>query len=161
MSDDPLKAAQTVLYYAFGKAAEVAQLMEKELVTLVLIPAMLRKTPVNSIELDGLIARLSKSTLGQLLKELDPAVQVNAEAAAICADVLARRNAMMHRFFTANSDKLDTVETVNVLIKEIEDNERHFGGAYYTFRDINRNLESKYGITPKSIAAFLQAVSTV
>lgn len=161
MSDDPLKAAQTVLYYAFGKAAEVAQLMEKELVTLVLIPAMLRKTPVNSIELDGLIAKLSKSTLGQLLKELDPAVQVNAEAAAICADVLARRNAMMHSFFTANAEKLDSVEAINELIEEIEQNERHFGGAYYTFRDINRNLESKHGITPKSIAAFLQAVSTV
>ena len=159
MSDDPLKDAQTVLYYAFGKAAEVAQLMEKELVTLVLIPAMLRKTPANSIELDSLIARLSKSTLGQLLKEFDPATQVNEEAAAICADVLARRNTMMHRFFTANAEKLHSVKAINELIAEIEENERRFGGAYVTFREINRNLESKYGITPKSIATFLKAVS--
>lgn len=161
MSDDPLKTAQTFLYYSFGRAAEAAQLMEKELVTLVLIPAMLRKTPIDSAELESLIAKLSKSTLGQLLKELDPATQVNEEAAAICADVLARRNTMMHRLFTANADKLDTVENVNELIQEIEENERRFGGAYVTFREINHNLESKYGITPKSIAAFLEAVSTV
>ena len=110
MNDPALNDALTVLYYWFGRAARTAQHMEEESVALVLIPAMLDKPPENAAELNKLRDKLSRSTLGQLFRELRPAVQINQEAERVCDDVLARRNAMMHHFFTKNASELETVQ---------------------------------------------------
>lgn len=116
-------ATRKDLYAKFGETAEAAQLFETASGTVLLglkgkennwhlspDPAV-GKAFLNSVE---------KSTLGHLLKQIDPHIQITGDMPDIFKTGVEVRNRLFHGFYERHNFKIQTDEGRDVMIKDLE-----------------------------------------
>lgn len=129
------------LYAKFGVAAEVAQLFETELGTLLLMQRALSKGW--HVVPDGEAARvrleeIDRMTLGRMLRELEKHVEVAAEVKDIFSVGLDARNRLTHGFFEGHNYAIQTENGREKMGHALEDIHGKIFRAWRTASDITR-----------------------
>ena len=62
-------------------------------------------TPITEASFDEIFDKLDRNTLGVLIKQLSRLADVDENLTALFAELLTKRNYLMHHFFERNSDK--------------------------------------------------------
>lgn len=116
-------ATRDELYAKFGITAEVAQLFETELGTLLLC--------ARGLELDwhvvpdgasgrDLLREIDRSTLGGLLTKLKRHAVIDGDLSVQFASALAARNRLNHGFYERHNFKIETDEGRDVMMADLE-----------------------------------------
>lgn len=116
-------ASRDELYAKFGITAEAAQLFETELGTLLLCAeasAQALHLVADTERATAILARVNRSTLGQLLKTVKTYVQFDDDLEGQFSSALAARNRLMHGFFERHNLKTQTDEGRDVMFDDLE-----------------------------------------
>jgi hypothetical protein len=108
------------VYAEFGLAMSVAQLLERQLVSLVIAayePPSGRITPE---EYDGLLAKLSKRGLGALIRKLKESLEVPTEFESWLKESLSLRNWLTHRYFADRVTEFQSPDGRSRMIRELD-----------------------------------------
>ena len=116
------------LYYEFGRAAEMAQLMETEAGNLALVYAtMLVDTSKITDEqrefFQALVQDVNKRTFGNLFRQIQRMGQIDGSILDTVNDALEKRNYLTHKFFRKHNFAIHSVEgrkTMRAEIREIQ-----------------------------------------
>ena len=116
------------LYYEFGRAAEMAQLMETEAGNLALVYAtMLVDTSKITDEqrefFQALVQDVNKRTFGNLFRQIQRMGQIDGSILDTVNDALEKRNYLTHKFFRKQNFAIHSVEgrkTMRAEIREIQ-----------------------------------------
>ena len=107
----------------FGEAAETAQLLETELGNILLAiegndsGLFLGDRQEEASEI---LRRINKSTLGQLLKNLQRKGRSFAHTADLFARALAERNRLSHSFFRTHNYRRNSSEGRRIMLEDLE-----------------------------------------
>lgn len=114
------------LYYEFGRAAEMAQLMETEAGNLALVYAtMLVDTSKITDEqrefFRALVQDVNKRTFGNLFRQIQKLGQIDGSILAAVNDALEKRNYLTHQFFRKHNFAIHSVEGRKTMLAEIRE----------------------------------------
>jgi hypothetical protein len=114
------------LYFEFGRAAEMAQVMETEAGNLALVYAsMLVDTSKITDEqrefFRALVQDVNKRTFGNLFREIQKLGQIDASILAAVNDALEKRNYLTHKFFRKHNFAIHSVDGRKAMLAEIRE----------------------------------------
>jgi hypothetical protein len=114
------------LYYEFGRAAEMAQLMETEAGNLALVYAtMLVDTSNITAEqrefFRALVQDVNKRTFGNLFRQIQKLGQIDDGILATVNDALEKRNYLTHKFFRNHNFAIQSVEGRQAMLDDIRE----------------------------------------
>jgi len=124
MTESPDNLSQ--LYYEFGRTAELAQTMEVEAGTLVLVYSsiILGRTEITDEHrkfFQALNQDISKRTLGNLLHAIRETGQISDDIITALSNSLDKRNYLVHHFFPAHNFAIYSVEGRATMIAELKE----------------------------------------
>ena len=133
------------LYYEFGRAAEMAQVMETEAGNLALVYAtMLVDTAKITDEqrefFRALLQDVDKRTFGNLFRQLQKMGQVDDSIIAALNDALEKRNYLTHKFFRKHNFAIGSVEGRRTMLAELREIQRSLGLAHATLSAMTGSL---------------------
>lgn len=110
------------VYRKFGEAAEAAQLLETEIGSLLIEDEASRRQwyeEPDPVAARAAMARINRSTLGQLLKGLD-AAEISLDAASdVVLHALKERNRLSHSFFRQHNYRRNSESGREVMLKDL------------------------------------------
>jgi hypothetical protein len=133
------------LYYEFGRAAEIAQLMETEAGNLALVySTMLVDTSKITEEQRGffrsLIQDINARTFGNLFREIKEMVAMDDRFLATVEEALNKRNYLMHKFFREHNFAIYSVEGQLCMLTELRETQETFNRAHATLTAMTKSL---------------------
>jgi hypothetical protein len=114
------------LYFEFGRAAEMAQVMETEAGNLALVYASMlvdtsKITDEQSEFFRAIVEDVNKRTFGNLFREIQKLGQIDANILATVNDALERRNYLTHQFFRKHNFAIHSVDGRKAMLAEIRE----------------------------------------
>jgi len=103
------------VYAHFGLAMSVAQLLERQLVSLVIAAHEPPSGKLTADEYDGLLAKLSKQTLGTSIHKLRKSFELPADFDLRLQESLRLRNWLTHRYFADKAEVTGAVCRLHTL----------------------------------------------
>ncbi len=134
------------LYFEFGRAAEMAQLMELEAGNFALSCASLAFDP-KSITLEerqifqSVIDDVNRRTFGNLLKQIRKVSSVSEEIERTINDALEKRNYLFHRFFPHHNK-----DGRKKMREELNDIYQTFSLAHTTLLGMTQTFSEIFGV---------------
>lgn len=122
-----------------------AQVLERGVVTAMLIARMPEHETVAPAEIDAFEAKQFKKTLGDMLKEMRRYVTVPSEVDELLAEALRKRNWLAHKFFREFSDHKQ-------MLAWLVDAQAVFQRANTELEPLTKTIRQMYGITEEAIA---------
>jgi len=111
------------VYRTFGQASEAAQLLETELGNMLLLTSAADDgllTGQNSKQASALLGRINRSTLGQLLKNLNSKTQSLDQLEALLSKALDERNRLSHSFYRQHNFRRNSEQGRALMLKDLE-----------------------------------------
>lgn len=140
--DDPKEP-----YAFFGLAAYYAQCFEQSIILLILALNALNAHKMKDTSYDGLLARLDKQTLGQLIRELNTKAKITPQFLAQMDGLLKQRNYLMHHYFERNSTKLMSERGRREMLDELRQIAQAFQDGDHALVRTYEPLWHKLGMT--------------
>ncbi len=114
------------LYFEFGRAAEMGQVMETEAGNLALVYAsMLADTSKITDEqrefFRALVQDVNERTFGNLFREIQKLGQIDASILSAVNDALEKRNYLTHKFFRAHNFAIHSVDGRKAMLAEVRE----------------------------------------
>ena len=109
------------VYAEFGLAANLAQCLEYDIVSLMLVNAILTDKTLTRGDLKKLEGHWDKKTLGILLKPVKGSATTPKDLKDFVETVRLKRNSLMHSFFMEHSSDLSTPEGRSSMISELQE----------------------------------------
>ena len=133
------------LYYEFGRAAEMAQVMETEAGNLALVYAtMLVDTSKITAEqrefFQALLQDVNKRTFGNLFRQIQKMGQVDDGILATVNDALEKRNYLTHKFFRNHNFAIHSVEGRQTMLAEIREIQASLSSAHTVLSGMTESL---------------------
>ena len=133
------------LFYEFGRAAEMAQVMEMEAGNLALVYAtMLVDTSKITDEQRGffgaLVRDVNKRTFGNLLRQIEKMSQIDDGITDAVNHALERRNYLTHEFFRKHNFAIHSVEGRTVMRAEIREIHESLSLAHSVLSSMTQSL---------------------
>ena len=141
----------------FGGAVYAAQCFEVELCILLLIVRRLQAPSCTEQELEELDSKLSKKTMGALLRELGKHLTIHPDFQAMLDAYVDRRNYLMHHFFSDHSADLLTKRGCLNLIKELQDHYSTLKEADEIAQAMSKHMRKQLGIPEAELQALVDA----
>jgi hypothetical protein len=104
----------------FGSAAYLAQCLEQELVTVLLLFERFKNPLMQPTEFDSLEQLLARKTLGGLVKELEASMFPPEELKGLLTGYLSKRNYLAHRYFFENAESFVSRDGREKMIQELK-----------------------------------------
>lgn len=111
------------VYRKFGEVSEAAQLLETELGTRLLMNGCIDKDLLNNSNQEKaaqLYRQIERSTLGQLLKQLNRASDPDPQLEALLSEALTTRNRLAHSFYLRHNFRRNSEDGRAIMIKDLE-----------------------------------------
>lgn len=108
------------VYAEFGLAVTVAQLLERQLISLVIAAYETPSGKFTPEEYDGLLEKLSKKTLGALIQKLRESLEVPGDFDLWLRESVRLRNWLIHRYFLDRSPEFQSPEGRSEMIQELD-----------------------------------------
>ncbi len=141
----------------FGGAAYAAQCFEYELCILILLHHRLTNPNLTIDELDHIDLKLSRKTLGALLRELKSYLVIRPEFEKMLNEYLDKRNFLMHHFFSEHAHNLQSPAGCQKMIKELQATYNSLKEADAIAQEMSRNVRKHLGISEQEVEAWIQA----
>lgn len=145
------------LFAWFGSAAYTAQCFEIELCILLLLLHRLKDPGLTSQELNRINIKLSKKTLGALLRDMRSQLDIHPEFETMLNDYLNKRNYLMHHFFFDHAQNLLSINGCQRMIEELK-------AMYFTLKEadtiaqkMSTNVRKHLGISEEEVYAWAEA----
>ena len=112
------------LYMEFGKAAEMAQVMEVEAGNLALAYVTLAFDPATITDderqiLKDVINDVNRRTLGNLLKQISKIGEISEGIESLIKEALEKRNYLIHKFFRTHNFAINSQEGIDAMRAEL------------------------------------------
>jgi len=142
--DEKIKKSAKQIFELVGQAIFFAQLMEKELAFLIMVPEIIKNKKLpNSNRIYQEIKKLNKDTFGQLLKKLKNHATMNDATQKILEEALKKRNLLAHDFFHSHQGKLEDISKHKIMKDEIVEMRDLFKSIYDKLnQESRRNLRN-------------------
>lgn len=138
------------VHVAYGLASMSAQLLEKALVsTLALLET--DGCGASQAEFDAVFYRCDRKTLGALIKSIGTRLALPADAEALLADALKKRNFLAHHFFAARASAIQVASGRVAMIEELEVFAKLFQRVQEEVSAPWARLLAKRGLTPEDL----------
>lgn len=143
-----IKESKGKVFQCAGRALFAAQLMEKELAFLLLIPEMKIKQKLPSEEdIQKAIEKLNKMTFGVLVGKLkETANKMNTTSEDMLQEALDKRNFLAHNFFDAYQGKLDDLKTHEIMRKRLSNMKEIFTAIYDGLHEESLRIMKAMGV---------------
>src|SRR5215470_3646909 len=133
------------LYYEFGRAAEMAQVMETEAGNLALVYATMlidtsRITDEQREFFRALVQDVNKSTFGNLFRQIQKMGQIDDNIIATVNDALEKRNYLTHQFFRKHNFAIHSVEGRKTMLAEIREIQESLSLAHTVLSGMTESL---------------------
>ncbi len=114
------------LYYQFGRAAEMAQVLETEAGNLALVYASMlvdtSKITVEQRELfRALVQDVNKRSFGNLFRQIQKMIQIDDSIFATLNEALEKRNYLTHKFFRQHNFAIRSIEGRRTMLAELRE----------------------------------------
>jgi len=140
------------LYAFYGRAAHVAQNLEKELITLIMHHNLLRLgRPITIEDYTKEEKEFEKVTLGSLKEKLKSIADFSDEQKTYLNDGNNKRIRLIHHFFDDHLITMGSREGREKMIREIEDIRLHLQSIFKAASDYNLRSFIGMGIDPDKI----------
>jgi len=140
----------------FGSAAYAAQCLEVELCNLHILLYRLRNPSVSPDNIEHIDMRLSKKTLGTLLRELGKHFEIHPEFQALLDDYLSKRNYLMHHFFFNHARNLLSRDGCVSMVDELRDIHSSLKEADAIVQTMSRKMMKHLGISEEEAQAWIE-----
>ena len=161
MTDSPADLRD--LYYGFGRAAELAQLLEVEAGNLALafVSLAFDESTLRNEDKDlfrAIVEDVNKRTFGNLLKQICKIGEVSKEIETIINNALEKRNYLMHRFFRAHNLAIHSEEGRVAMREEVAEIYKALSLAHTVLSGMTHTFNAVWGrpnITEEQARTFL------
>jgi arsenate reductase-like glutaredoxin family protein len=145
---DKIKKSAQKMFQCAGSALFVAQLMEKELAFLLLIPEMkIKQKSPSKEDIKKAIEELNKMTFGTLVRKLkETANKMNITSEDLLQEALDERNFLAHHFFDAYQGKLDDLKTHEIMRKRLLNMKEIFTEIFDGLHEENLRIMKVMGV---------------
>ena len=137
----------------YGGAAYYSQCFEIELSILLLHSTHIKQEEWTKRSLEKVHEKISKMTLGQLIKELKKTFEISPYLEGRLSKYLEKRNYLIHNFFYENSYKLPLINGCNDMIEELQKITKIFQEADSIAMDLNKQVRKRAGISEEKLQA--------
>jgi len=137
------------VFQCTGCALFAAQLMEKELAFLLLIPEIKTKLKLPSEEnIQNAIEKLNKMTFGTLIRKLkgEAAAVIDTASESLLQEALDERNFLAHHFFDAYQGKLDDLKIHEIMRERLSNMREIFEEIFDGLHKENFKIMKAMGI---------------
>ena len=139
------------LYFEFGRAVEMAQVMEVEAGNLALSFAALeidkaKVTKDQRRQFQALVADVNKRTFGNLMRQIRKAAKVDENIEKIVNEALERRNHLIHHFFRYHNFAIHSEEGRAVMRAEIGTIQESLVLAHTVLSGMTKTLDEIFGV---------------
>lgn len=135
----------------FGKVAYQAQCFEKELVIFFFFSSFLEKKDYSKEELEGILDKNSKKTLGNLINKLKGFLKIPEDLDKLLLENLDRRNFLLHDFFWHYAYKFPTEQGCNEMIFELKIFHEKFERADEIIQGLSKDIRKIAGISEEKL----------
>jgi hypothetical protein len=144
---DKIKESMSKVFQCAGRALFTAQLMEKELAFLLLIPEIKIKQRLPSEEdVQESIKRLNKMTFGTLVRKLKETAIMDTTSENLLQEALDERNFLSHHFFDVYQGKLDDLKTHKIMRERLSNMKEIFNEIFDGFHKEHFRIMKTIGV---------------
>ncbi len=141
----------------FGSTAYAAQCFEVELCILLLLVRRLNEPSITPEELEIVDTKLSRGTLGTLLRELKKHLVIHPDFQKMLDGYLDKRNFLMHYFFFDHAGDLLAPDGCKKMIEQLKDHYASLKEADAIAQSMSRNMRKHLGISEEEVQALTEA----
>lgn len=139
-----------LLYFEFGRAAEMAQLMELAAGNLALSFVSLAFDPAKITDDErslfrAIVEDVNSRTFGSLLREIRKIGSVSEGIEKIIDEALDKRNYLVHRFFRSHNLRINSEEGRKEMIAELRAICESLGRAHAILAGMTQTLNQVFG----------------
>lgn len=150
MSTDESGSELEALYAKFGRAAEMAQVMELEAGNLALAYAMIAFDPDNLTDeekriLQSVSEDIDRRTFGYLVKFMKKSMNISESIEETVTSALDKRNYLTHRFFRTHNFGIHSDEGRARMSKELSEFHETFVHAHAILHGMTHTLNEAFG----------------
>jgi hypothetical protein len=138
-----LMASQDDVYVQFGRAAELAQMLEREIGTALLAFDGLETKSYLNPDADAyrrLTQAIESQTLGSSLKQMGKYFDLKNEAGATFSRALETRNRLTHRFFAGHGLAMTSDAGRDTMVEDLRDIQNQLTTAYNIASPLSSSL---------------------
>lgn len=139
------------IYAVAGLALYAAQCFEREMLHLLLVQNRTTGRIRSPEEYDMLEGRLTRKTLGNLMKRVNEVVEVNEHGKSLLTDALRARNALAHGFFWTHAENFMTTTGQRKMMDELLGHVHLFKTADHFCGIIGNVLMDSLGVSQETI----------
>ena len=140
------------LYIALGMAVHMAQLVEKELALVLLLPTHSDAQRLPSAEeINKTKEEVDRMTFGQLLRRLKRVATISPEVERHLDEGLRKRNFLIHHFFDFYGADMCTPAIREKMIVELDNIQRLLHPLYRRFSEISYESFKAWGLSDDQI----------
>jgi hypothetical protein len=143
---EEMYAQSDAVYVAFGKAAHVAQLLEKELIVFLLLPELQKTGKISSSNFTTIQAKLEKCPLGPLINKAKDFVKLDPVFESMCEEIKTRRIDLIHHYFTGWNALIEKSDAE--ILADLDRTHFVLNLGYKLFFEVNRGVFEKCGLSP-------------
>ncbi len=155
MTDDEQRRKDVFAW--FGAAAYHAQCFEVELQILLILTHRLEHPDATPDELEDFDVRLSRRTLGRLLRDLRERFTLHPDFDALLDGYRVKRNYLMHEYFFTNAKELLTAEGCGAMVTELRALADSLREADAIARALSKRMRRILGISEADVLALVRA----
>ncbi len=144
------------VYARFGLAVYFAQLTEYSLMTLMVASRLSQRGRMTRNEVNSLMQRASRKTLGILIRDLKRQIVVPGTLARDLYKAIDLRNRLVHRYFRDRAVEIVTPEGRAGMVEELDEWRDFLEGVNETLEGITLEIMAEQGITEGVIAAEME-----
>jgi hypothetical protein len=149
------------VYVAFGVAVHTAQLVEKELALVLLLPSHTgAKRLPSADEISKTKEEVDRLTFGQLLRRLKKVATISPEFEKALDDGLKKRNYLIHNFFDSYGANIWISSTREKMIADLGTIHNALHSVYKTFSELSYESFKAWGMTDEQIQAKIDQLET-
>jgi len=140
------------LYIALGMAIHIAQLVEKELALVLLLPthSETKRSPTAE-EITKTKEEVDRMTFGQLLRRLKRVATISPEFEQHLDEGLRKRNFLIHHFFDFYGADMCILSVRENMIAELDAIQRLLHPLYRRFSELSYESFKAWGLTDEQI----------
>lgn len=154
---DPEADQAREVYAHYGLAMFVAQLLEHELVTFVVVSRTIGSAFVSVDERDALEAELFGSTMGRQLRHALAEARIGDAEGELLQAALRTRNLLAHDYFRERAEHLMSERGRNAMLDELERMRDELAAANDALTALTRVLMAQLGVTAEMIEAEVES----
>ena len=148
---DPESEQIREVYARFGLAMYQAQCLERQLAIILATKYGPGPTRVTRKDLDALLGRMFKRTLGQLVNDIGSIIEVNEEEKEQLKYALDKRNWLTHHYFWDRAVEFQSRDGRASMLSELQVAAEYFDTLDVIYTRRTREWGESVGITQQSI----------